>query len=132
MQSKRRTDAEWMDIIQKCRNSGLSDQTWCEQNHISINTFYNTISRLRKKSCAIPKTVCCQFGEETEIVSLPILEDSELQMPNPAQLKQSTDCNWSATASAALTIRVKNCTVDIQNHACRDLIYNTLLALQQL
>lgn len=54
MRNKRRTDEEWLSLIQQCRSSGFSDRVWCEQNDISINTFYNTVTRLRKKSCMIP------------------------------------------------------------------------------
>ena len=50
MRNKRRTDEEWLSLIQQCRSSGFSDHVWCEQNDISINTFYNTVTRLRKKS----------------------------------------------------------------------------------
>ena len=56
MRNKRRTDEEWLSLIQQCRSSGFSDRVWCEQNDISINTFYNTVTRLRKKSCMIPET----------------------------------------------------------------------------
>lgn len=56
MRNKRRTDEEWLSLIQQCRSSGFSDHVWCEQNDISINTFYNTVTRLRKKSCMIPET----------------------------------------------------------------------------
>ena len=55
MRNKRRTDEEWLSLIQQCRSSGFSDRVWCEQNDISINTFYNTVTRLRKKSCMIPE-----------------------------------------------------------------------------
>ena len=26
----RRTDKEWLDLIQECRSSGLSDKCWCQ------------------------------------------------------------------------------------------------------
>lgn len=26
----RRTDQEWMALIQECRTSGLTDKAWCE------------------------------------------------------------------------------------------------------
>ena len=42
MRNKRRTDEEWLSLIQECRSSGFSDRNWCEQNNISINTFYNS------------------------------------------------------------------------------------------
>ncbi|MBQ8558422.1 MAG: IS66 family insertion sequence element accessory protein TnpB [Tyzzerella sp.] len=46
-----------MSIIMECRQSGLSDAAWCEQNGISSSCFYNAVSRLRKKACDIPKPV---------------------------------------------------------------------------
>ena len=49
MRNKRRTDEEWLSLIQQCRSSGFSDRVWCEQNDISINTFYNTVTKLRKE-----------------------------------------------------------------------------------
>lgn len=55
MRSRKRTQAEWMNIITTCRQSGLSDATWCEQNGISASAFYNAVSRLRKKACDIPE-----------------------------------------------------------------------------
>ena len=42
MRNKRRTDAEWLGLIQECRSSGFSHRAWCEQNDIPINTFYKT------------------------------------------------------------------------------------------
>ena len=37
MQCKRRSQEEWMELIQICRNSGLSDRAWCIQEGISPN-----------------------------------------------------------------------------------------------
>lgn len=36
--NRRRTDQEWMDLIQVYRTSGLTDKQWCEENHISAVT----------------------------------------------------------------------------------------------
>ena len=35
MRNERRTDEEWLSLIQQCRSSGFSDRAWCEQNDIS-------------------------------------------------------------------------------------------------
>ena len=35
MRNKRRTDEEWLSLIQQCRSSGFSDRVWCEQNDFS-------------------------------------------------------------------------------------------------
>lgn len=36
MRNKRRTDEEWLSLIQQCRSSGFSDRVWCEQNDILL------------------------------------------------------------------------------------------------
>ena len=53
----RRSSEEWMSLITSCRQSGLSDAAWCEQNGISASCFYNAVSRLRKRACQIPDPV---------------------------------------------------------------------------
>ena len=55
MRNRKRNLNEWMDIITECRQSGMSDAAWCEVNGISASCFYNAVSRLRKKACAIPE-----------------------------------------------------------------------------
>lgn len=48
---------EWLLLITKCRQSGLTDAAWCKQHDISVSSFYNATSRLRKRACAIPDPV---------------------------------------------------------------------------
>ncbi len=50
----RRSQAEWLQLIMECRNSGMTDRAWCEQHGILVSSFYNAVKRLRKKSCDIP------------------------------------------------------------------------------
>lgn len=52
--ANRRSQDEWLQLIQECRRSGLSDRTWCEQHGILVSSFYNAVKRLRKKACDIP------------------------------------------------------------------------------
>ena len=49
--SANRSLEEWMALITECRQSGLSDAAWCEQQGISVSSFYNAATRLRKKAC---------------------------------------------------------------------------------
>ena len=48
--TKAEKDKYWMDCIQQCRVSGLSDYAWCNQNGISTSSFYYNIKRLRTKA----------------------------------------------------------------------------------
>ncbi len=52
--ANRRSQDEWFQLIQECRNSGLSDRAWCEQHGILVSSFYNAVKRLRKSACDIP------------------------------------------------------------------------------
>ena len=49
----RRSQEEWIQLIMECRNSGMTDCTWCEQHGILVSSFYNAVKRLRKKACDI-------------------------------------------------------------------------------
>ena len=57
MKHSPRSKDEWMSLITQCRQSGLSDSAWCEQNGIPSSSFYNAVSRLRKQACDIPEAV---------------------------------------------------------------------------
>lgn len=128
MRNKRRTDEEWLSLIQECRSSGFSDRDWCEQNNISINTFYNTITRLRKKACMVPEATRSTMDVSPEIVPLLLVGEAHSQMPDSIP-QLPTDV---APSSEALTIMVNGCKVAINNNACRDVIYHTISALREL
>ena len=70
----RRTDEEWLNLIQECRLSGLSDKYWCEQHHIHPSNFYYHIKRLRNKACDIPKAVGSPLSQKQEVVPLSFWE----------------------------------------------------------
>lgn len=127
MHSKHRTDEEWMSLIQECRCSGLSDRVWCEQNNISINTFYNTVTRLRKKSCDIPKSISV-VADSLEIVPLSVIDEEEILPKKPVRKPMQP----LTTEQPALVITISGCSVSINNNAGREVIYHTLFALHQL
>ena len=45
---------EWMKLVTECRQSGLTDAAWCTEHGISPSSFYNAVTRLRKRACQIP------------------------------------------------------------------------------
>ncbi|MFR1311572.1 MAG: IS66 family insertion sequence element accessory protein TnpA [Sellimonas intestinalis] len=45
----RRTDKEWLDLIQECRSSGLSDKCWCQEHHIHTSNFITRYEDFDKK-----------------------------------------------------------------------------------
>ena len=39
---------KWLEIIHQCRESGLANQQWCEQNGSSLKSYYYRITKIRK------------------------------------------------------------------------------------
>ena len=76
----RRTDQEWMDLIQECRSSGISNRTWCEEHYIQPSTFYYHIRRLRKQACSIPKSSAGTSVVRQEVVAVTF---DEIESPKP-------------------------------------------------
>lgn len=60
---------EWMELTTECRQSGLSDAAWCRQQNISVGSFYNAATRLRKKACVIPEPVNKAAINELDLTS---------------------------------------------------------------
>ena len=54
MRRPRTSPAEQYRLVMDCRQSGLSDARWCEENGIQASPFYNWVTRLRKRGCEIP------------------------------------------------------------------------------
>lgn len=48
---------EWMKLVTERRQSGLTDAAWCTEHWISPSSFYNAVTRLRKRVCQIPDPV---------------------------------------------------------------------------
>ena len=118
----RRTDEEWLSLIQECRSSGLSDKCWCEEHHIHTSNFYYQIRRLRKKACTIPEQLLIfllgdkgqlAFGEAVPCPSV-----------SPAVPEISSD--------TAVKIAYHGIQIEITNAAHRETISNILSVLQCL
>ena len=124
---KIRSDQEWLELIQECRTSGLSDREWCQTHSISINTFYNKVSDLRKKACEIPRTQAAPSRQKHEVVPLEMAGSPALYPDYPAD-----NALRVPPARAAVTVRISGYSVEIADGASEDTIRNTLLALERL
>ncbi|MDD3279636.1 MAG: IS66 family insertion sequence element accessory protein TnpB, partial [Lachnospiraceae bacterium] len=121
--NERRTDQEWMELIQECRTSGLGDKDWCEQHGIPISSFYTKITRLRKKACEIPAANHRVVRECQQVVKLPIIDET----PQPyVYHSNSSDAD---IAAPAVILKTGGYCIEISNHAARDTIMNTLSVL---
>lgn len=71
----KRSDQEWIALIQKCRTSGLGDKEWCDLREIPISSFYTKITKLHCKACDIPKARHHVIREIQQVVPLPIIDE---------------------------------------------------------
>lgn len=118
----RRTDDEWLNIINECRSSSDSDRIWCQEHNITLSTFYYQIRRLRKKACCIPKPVNSSVNIQ-EVVQLDFTEqNAPLSSPEIRATKAET----------AIRITFRGIQIEITNAAANDTVYHTLSALQRL
>lgn len=80
--TKAEKDKYWMDCIQQCHVSGLSDYAWCNQNGISTSSFYYNMKRLSMKASAVlasvPKVV-----EKRDVVPIHYKELRETKVALP-------------------------------------------------
>ncbi len=121
----RRNDQEWMELIQKCRTSGLSDRNWCGKYSIPISTFYTKISKLRKKACDIPKPPRRASYEPQQVVALEILDGTPMTRHDPGD-------SCAEAHAPAVVLAIREYRIEIANHAAEEAIKNTLAALRQL
>ena len=71
-----------LQLIMECRNSGLSDYQWCKEHGIHPGTFYNWVSRLRRKACCeIPESI-----SKAEPSPTPALGNATIRIANGTDL----------------------------------------------
>lgn len=120
--SNRVCKEEQVKLIMECRQSGLSDYQWCEQNGIYPGTFYNWVSKLRKKGYTFPEPVSKSKAVPNiqEVVKLDFV-DSTLEMEQNVSLPIST-----RNGSLAAELLLGNITLRLYNGADEQVIQNTI------
>ena len=133
MRAKRTSSDEQLKLITECRQSGLSDYQWCQANDINPGTFYNWISRLRRRGMTIP---CSAAATESiaaglqEVVKVDLIPGHEFMPGRPIP----NDCSVYDPAvmiqkDPAVEIRLGNSTIRFFPGADRELVEATLRCL---
>lgn len=127
----RRSQEEWLQLITECRQSGLADNTWCEQNNVPLSSFYNAMTRLRKKVCAIPETAApsdnayaLDLTSRQDVVRVDICP-----VPCPEEASPYIDAPHLDT-SHTIELMMDNIRVKISNAADPGLLAEILLILK--
>lgn len=106
----------WLDIIHRCRESGLSNNQWCEENGISIKSYYYWLAKIRKMAIEdIPrkKHVVCQ--RESSV--------------NFAQIHMETLPQNTFSTNAPVIIRYGAFVIEVQRDADVSMIRSVLQAV---
>ena len=120
--NKRVCKEDQIKLIMECRQSGLSDYQWCEQNGIHPGTFYNWVSKLKKSGYTLPDT---QKNSEMkpeiqEVVKVDLI-DSVSEVEQNVSLQTQPREGYLAAE-----LQIGNITLRLFNGADENLIQNTL------
>lgn len=120
---------EWMSLVTECRQSGLSDAAWCERNGIKPSTFYNAVTRLRRKACEIPEpagkaNILDLTTSHQDVVRIDIQEDLPLELPGERESSVHLD------NSHTIEIETKGLSIRLNNSVHPDLLRILLMALR--
>lgn len=70
---------KWLEVIHRCRDSGLSNKQWCEENGISLKSYYYWLAKIRKLAIEdLPYrryagSVSTEVPETTVFASIPVI-----------------------------------------------------------
>ena len=122
---KRVCKEDQIRLIMECRQSGLSDYQWCEQNGVHPGNFYNWVSKLRKSGYTFPESAAKSNAtpNRQEVVKLDLVRDWE---PSPIIEQNVSRAISPETPSIAAELLVGGITLRLFNGADEQLIQNTL------
>lgn len=132
--AKFKTDQEWLDVIQTCRTSGMTDKDWCLSNGISQISLYRHINRLRKKDYAIPDHGQVQLDKGHEVVPVEFDRITELDQKYVRLSPEVSSDAVSASGSTSSGVHVTagKFRIDIDNDVNTSVLHDTLRILQRL
>ena len=121
---------EKLSLIMECRRSGLSDKQWCEENGIRVSTFYNWVSRLRRKhGFDIPDSPHKLPCQKQDVVRVNIVPDSTTQPVACGESEQITNLQTSGL-EPAIEVFLMDSKIQIHSHASPYLIEQTIRAIR--
>jgi hypothetical protein len=113
----------WLNAIRECRSSGLTNQAWCEQNNLSLKSYYYWIAKIRKLAIEdIPRkdhglSLPCATSQ-TSSSSDEIFTD----VPVPISRQSSSDF--------AAVIHISDITIDISENVSSEFLVSILKAVR--
>ena len=122
---KRVCKEDQIRLIMECRQSGLSDYQWCEQNGVHPGNFYNWVSKLRKSGYTFPESAAKSNAtpNRQEVVKLDLVRDWE---PSPIIEQNVSRAISPETPSIAAELLVGGITLRLFNGADQQLVQSAM------
>ena len=118
------SDAEWEELILRCKSSGQSDWQWCHENDISPSSFYRHLKKFRHTEIIpVPGDMVLDqdpASRPQEVVPLVIRKEE----PAPCTFTNETDV-------PAVRLTVHGVTLEVFNNAGSEVLSNLLRAVAQ-
>ena len=109
---------KWLEIIHQCRGSGLSNQQWCEQNGVSLKSYYYWIAKIRKMAIENLPRKQTALSAPTEVQKEPVFAPI-------------SDISHQSRKTAPVTIRVGNAAIEIATDTPEAMIQSVILAVSK-
>jgi len=115
---------QWAEMVQECRSSGQSVRAWCEENGVSIKTYYYRLKRLR---------LIALGNAETNTQRLPVKAEgypvfAELTLPESGLPETVSE----DMCELAVTIKAGRMAISIHNGAGAAVISNVIKAANEI
>ena len=117
--------AQQLKLIMECRRSGKTDAQWCIENGIRPATFYNWVSRLRKRGCDIPESNWNELelpAQHQDVVLLDVVPKSSALVVNDEQS--------APVSSNSMVLEINGARLTIPNGTDSSLLTQVILALR--
>ena len=114
--------AEQYRLVMECRQSGMSDSLWCKEHGILPSTFYNWVTRLRKKGCEISAPI-----NKDEFLPLPYQDVVKVNLvPDIPFIDEAKPEPIPANAFSGLRLELGGAKLEISNDVNLELLVSVL------
>lgn len=114
--------AEQYRLVMECRQSGMSDSLWCKEQGILPSTFYNWVTRLRKKGYEIPTPV-----DKDNFLPLPHQDVVKVNLVPDVPYVETTRTELAPTDTfSGLRIELGGAKLEISNDVNTELLVSVL------
>ena len=129
MASSTTTMEEKYQMIMECRRSGLTDKQWCEEHGVNVSTFYNWLSRFRKKDgYEVPESLAPKTARpKQEVVRIDMVPAQNSKLPVLSQTEFAEN-----EIVPSIEISMKHVKIAVRNTADTFLLEQTLKLLKEL